>query len=138
MTWQDVLEFMLLGASIVQFAGAVMRNGFRIVDDLREGVEAYLDEKHIDGVSDLIGKSLPCVVTQNELSREYQVVITINRETCIKDDLCYIACNDGGHMAIELDEERIPIVDEEKCVGCGLCQIVCPVWDCVTLKEKTS
>lgn len=138
MTWQDVLEFMLLGAGIVQFAGAVMRNGFRIIDDLKEGVETYLDEKHIAGVSELIGKSLACVVTQNELSREYRVVSTINRETCIKCDLCYIACSDGGHMAIELDGERIPIVDEEKCVGCGLCQIVCPVWDCVTLKAKTS
>ena len=106
------------------------------MEDLRDGVEAYLEEKNISDISELIGKALPNIVTQYELSREHQVVSSINRDTCIKDDLCYIACRDGGHMAIELDADRIPIVDEEKCVGCGLCQCVCPVWDCVTLKPK--
>lgn len=136
MTWQDALEAMLLGASIVEVGSAVLRNGFRIVGDLIDGVEVYLEEKNISNISDLIGKSLPNVVTQFELSREHPVVSSINRETCIKDDLCYISCRDGGHMAIELDKDRLPKVDEEKCTGCGLCQVVCPVWDCVTMKPK--
>ena len=136
MTWQDVLESMLLGASIVQIATAVMSSGFRIVEDLKDGIEVYCEEKNISRISSIVGKALPNVVTQYELSREHKVVFSINRETCIKDDLCYISCRDGGHMAIELDANRIPKVDEEKCVGCGLCQVVCPVWDCVTLKPR--
>ena len=136
MTWQDALESILLGASIVQIATAAMRNGFRIIDDLKDGVEVYLEEKEISNISRVVGKALPNIVTQGELSREYRVVSSINRDTCIKDDLCYISCRDGGHMAIELGDDRIPIVDEEKCVGCGLCLAICPVWDCVTLKPK--
>ena len=136
LTWQDALEAILLGANSIQVATAVMRNGFRIIDDLKDGIEIYLEEKNISNISELIGGALPNIVSQDELSREHQVVSSINRGTCIKDDLCYISCRDGGHMAIELGEDRIPIVDEEKCVGCGLCRIVCPVWDCVTLKPK--
>ena len=136
MTWLDALEFICLGATTVQFATAVMRNGFRIIDDLMEGVETYLEEKEISSASNLVGKALPNLVTQNELSQEYQLVSSVNRDACIKCDLCYIACRDGGHMAIELGEDRIPKVDEKKCVGCGLCRCVCPVWDCITLKPN--
>ena len=134
-TWQDVLEFMLLGATTVQFGTAVQRNGFRIIDDLRDGVEAYLGEKNISKLSDIIGKAVPNIVLPDDLSFDYKVVSSINRETCTKCDLCYIACRDGGHMAVELDGQRIPVIDEEKCAGCGLCTMVCPVWDCVTLKS---
>ena len=33
---------------------------------------------------------------------------------------------DGGHQAIRLNEDRRPILDGKKCVGCHLCVLVCP------------
>jgi dihydropyrimidine dehydrogenase (NAD+) subunit PreA len=134
-TWQDVVEFMLVGAANVQFCTAVMRNGYRIIDDLNDGLTNYLEDKGMSSPSELIGRTLPKIVTHPELSREYKVIAEVNRKTCAKDDLCYIACRDAGHEAIELDKERLPVVDEEKCVGCGLCVAICPVWDCVKLKR---
>ncbi|MDI6819879.1 MAG: NAD-dependent dihydropyrimidine dehydrogenase subunit PreA [Candidatus Hodarchaeaceae archaeon] len=135
MTWQDAVEFMLVGAGNVQFCTAVMRNGYRIIDDLKDGITDYLQDKGMSSVSKLIGLALPKIVMHPELPRDYKVVAQVNRKTCVKDDLCYIACRDGGHQAIELDEERLPVIDEEKCVGCGLCVTVCPVWDCITWKR---
>lgn len=39
---------------------------------------------------------------------------------------CYDACvEDAGYDAIRLDENNRPIVVEDKCVGCGICQQVC-------------
>ncbi len=135
-TWRDATEAMLLGAGMIEIATAAMRNGFRIIDDLKDGCQVYLEEKGITNISQLLGQALPNIVTQDELPRDYRVVSTVNRDTCIKDDLCYISCRDGGHMAMELGEDRIPVVDEEKCIGCGLCLAVCPVWDCITMKPK--
>jgi dihydropyrimidine dehydrogenase (NAD+) subunit PreA len=32
----------------------------------------------------------------------------------------------------------VPIVDESECVGCNLCQIVCPVPGCITMQPVTN
>jgi dihydropyrimidine dehydrogenase (NAD+) subunit PreA len=31
--------------------------------------------------------------------------------------------------------ERIPRVDEDECVGCNLCSLVCPVEGCITMER---
>ena len=51
--------------------------------------------------------------------------------------MCYIACDDGAHQAIEIPNEgsRIPRVIDENCVGCNLCVNVCPVQDCITMEH---
>ena len=30
----------------------------------------------------------------------------------------------------------MPFVDEHECVGCNLCQLVCPVPGCITMEER--
>src|SRR5271163_4463352 len=43
--WQDAVEFLLLGATSVQVCTAVMHYGFRIVEHLQSGLEAFMREK---------------------------------------------------------------------------------------------
>ncbi|MFP4497627.1 MAG: NAD-dependent dihydropyrimidine dehydrogenase subunit PreA [Vulcanimicrobiota bacterium] len=126
--WQDAVEFFLSGASTVQSCTAVMAMGFRIIDDLCEGLANYLDYKGMKSVQELIGKGLPNIVRHEDLSRENKVRSYINQDLCIKCDLCYIACRDGAHQAIEReDTTRRVETNTEKCVGCGFCPSVCPV-----------
>jgi dihydropyrimidine dehydrogenase (NAD+) subunit PreA len=126
--WRDAVEFLLSGATTVQSCTAVMAMGFRIIDDLCEGLENYLEEKGLSSVSELIGKGLPNIAGHGELSRDNVVRSYIDQDLCIKCNLCHIACMDGGHQAIERKEyDRSVITDTEKCVGCGFCPSVCPV-----------
>jgi len=136
-TWEDVVEFILLGASTVQVCTGVMLNGYRLVDELRDGLRDFLLNRGFSSLSELIGLSLGRLTSHESLNRNYRVISSVDWSKCLKDDLCYIACQDGGYQAIQLDSERLPIVDEEKCKGCSLCQQVCPVWDCITMKVKT-
>lgn len=131
-TWQDAVEFFLVGASNVQICTAVMHKGFRVVDDFKSGLSNYMERKNINKVEDLIGKALPNIVMHNDLPRKITVKARINEDKCINCGLCYVSCRDGGHMAIERFDNRVYKVNEDKCKGCNLCPQVCPVY-CIDL-----
>ncbi|MFZ1948177.1 MAG: NAD-dependent dihydropyrimidine dehydrogenase subunit PreA [bacterium] len=135
-TWKDAAEFLLVGARNVQLCTSVMAWGYRIIEDLKEGLGFYLERKRLGSPAALVGRALPSITKHEKLSRSYKPVARIDERVCLKDDLCYIACRDGGHQAIQLDDRRMPRVDRDKCVGCGLCGSVCPVVGCITLKER--
>src|SRR5262249_11214858 len=46
-TWQDAVEFLLLGASSAQLCTAPMHYGFRMVEDLVDGLTAYMEQKGV-------------------------------------------------------------------------------------------
>src|SRR6202165_4441053 len=57
-TWRDAAEFLLLGASSVQVGTAVMHYGFRIIEDLCDGLSNWMDAKKLAKILDVIGHSL--------------------------------------------------------------------------------
>lgn len=136
-TWRDAAEFLLLGARTVQVCTEVMRHGFRVVEDMIDGLSNYLEDKGLSGVEQLIGKALPHVVEHSHLPRDGRVRAHVDPEKCIRCGVCYVACRDGGHQAMEFGPDRLARVDEEKCVGCGFCTTTCPVADCLTLRPAS-
>ncbi|MGB9750471.1 MAG: NAD-dependent dihydropyrimidine dehydrogenase subunit PreA [Caldisericia bacterium] len=131
---KDAIEIMLVGASNVQFCTLPMVYGFRVIEELKKGLSHYLDEMNFNSPSEIVGKTLEKIKSNEELPH-IEVKAKIDKDKCIGCDLCYISCNDGGHMAIEIKENRIPEVNVEKCVGCALCMQVCPV-DAIFMNEK--
>lgn len=135
-TWRDAVEMMLVGATTVQFCTAVMHYGYDIIDDLLDGLAFYLDDKGFDRPADLVGRALGRIVGHGELPRDAKVMSSLIEDRCVKCDLCYIACRDGGHQAIKIDAEtRLPRIDRDKCPGCRLCVTVCPA-DALTMVPK--
>lgn len=133
-TWRDAAEFLLLGASNLQLCTAIMRYGFEMIDDLKSGLINYILEKGFASIHDMVGKCLGTFAEHDDLDRTVKVVSSINRDICIRDNACYVACRDGGYNAIILTDD-VPRIDEEKCRGCGVCLSVCPVDDCMVLKH---
>ena len=126
-TWLDALEFILLGAGSIQVTTAVMQYGYRIIDDLKAGLNYYLAEKGFSCVREATGLALEAVSdTTDVLERDTVIFPKFHREKCIGCGRCEISCADGGHQAIRLNEARKPILDGKKCVGCHLCVLVCP------------
>ena len=126
-TWEDALEFILLGADSIQVTTAVMQYGYRIIDDLKAGLNYYLAEKGFGNVKDAVGLALDSVsATTDVLERDTVIFPKFDRSKCIGCGRCVISCADGGHQALRLSDDRKPILDGRKCVGCHLCILVCP------------
>lgn len=137
-TWQDAMEFMLLGASVVQFCTAVMHRGFGIIDGLIDGLSSHLAGKKISSLEGVVGAALPNIVLHDELDKSKGAKgwrPVIDEMKCVRCGMCHVSCRDGAHRAIELDEDKLPRIDDELCVGCGLCSIVCPAY-CIEMKER--
>ena len=124
-TWKDALSFMLLGATSVQVTTAVMQYGYRIIDDLKEGLLVFLQERNLT-LKDVIGGMIRKVVDVEEIERDVVIYPKFLRDRCIGCGRCVISCMDGGHQALSLNENRKPVMDAQKCVGCHLCILVCP------------
>jgi len=137
-SWQDAVEFMLLGATSVQVCTAVMHYGFRIVEGMIEGMSNWMEEKGFQTPADFIGKTVDNVTDWGHLDLNYKLVANIDEEKCIHCGLCYIACEDGCHQSIRLQPQNginYYSIKEESCVGCNMCMIVCPVEGCIAMKE---
>jgi dihydropyrimidine dehydrogenase (NAD+) subunit PreA len=161
--WRDAAEFIALGSTSVQVCTAVMHHGYRIVRDMIEGLSEYLDARGMKSVNELRGKAVEGYKEWGELDLGYKLVARIDSKKCIGCQVCVTACHDGAHQCIftgdaprdrpphahtegqatppspfvigELAGDRVPWIDEPECVGCNLCQLVCPVDGCITMVE---
>jgi dihydropyrimidine dehydrogenase (NAD+) subunit PreA len=136
-TWRDAVEFIVLGASNVQVCTAAMTYGFRIVEEMKDGLSRFLDERGYSSLDQLVGLALPNVTDWNQLNLKYVSKARIDQDLCIQCGRCHIACEDTSHQAITAEKEGkrfFEVVDSE-CVGCNLCAHVCPVPECITMVQ---
>jgi dihydropyrimidine dehydrogenase (NAD+) subunit PreA len=174
-SWRDAAEFILLGCGTVQVCTAVMHYGYRIVEDMIDGLSNWMDDKGYRTLEDFRGLSISKMTEWKHLDLNFKIVARIDPDKCIGCDLCYIACWDGAHQCIhhegsretpaalqarsrqrisvtpiaKLDAARpgngdsravpagarVPRVDDDECVGCNLCSLVCPVDSCITMVQ---
>ena len=135
-TWQDAAEFISLGCGSVQVCTAAMVYGFKIIDDLCDGLSNFMDEHGYSCIDDFRGRALPTVRNWNELNLEYVEKAVINQDSCIKCGRCHVVCEDTSHQAITATRNGLRHfeVKEEDCVGCNLCVSICPVPNTITMR----
>jgi pyruvate ferredoxin oxidoreductase delta subunit len=57
----------------------------------------------------------------------------VNFDTCIKCTLCWLQCPDS---CFDVTPEGLYDANMESCCGCGVCEAVCPVEQCVTMVSE--
>lgn len=136
--WRDAAEFISLGAGTVQVCTAAMLYGFKIIDDLCDGLSDWMDAKGYDSVDDFCRAAIPQTTDWQYLNINYKRVAVINQDRCIGCGRCYAACEDTSHQSIAKtikDGSNHYEIIEPECVGCNLCQVTCPEPGAIDMKD---
>lgn len=134
-TWKDCAEYIAVGASNLQVTTSVMQHGNRVVEDMIDGMQHYLQRNGFNSIHDFVGRANASIKLPAQLDTTTEVVSVIDQNLCIGCGVCEIACRDGAAYAISMHTDKAcksvnqkkASVDRNLCVGCKLCQFVCPV-----------
>jgi dihydroorotate dehydrogenase (fumarate) len=69
MTGEDVIKYVLLGATTVQVLSVIMVNGWNSIAAITSEIGAYLDRKHIDSLESIRGKALEAMTPPDDIVR---------------------------------------------------------------------
>lgn len=124
--WKDTVEYISVGADVVQICTEVMINGFGIIDKLKSGLTEYLSRKNFSSLNEIRGIALNKITTHDKLDRSYKTSAKINYDKCKNCGTCINICNNSGGDAFYYDTKNTITIDEQKCTGCSLCNYTCP------------
>jgi pyruvate ferredoxin oxidoreductase delta subunit len=106
-------------------------------ENMRGGVSIKGQEQggpYADPVTGEVGGFRP---SRNELFKKYSTRTerpVVNFSTCTKCTLCWLNCPDA---AFDVTPDGTYDANLESCCGCGICEDVCPVKDCVTMVNES-
>ncbi len=135
-TWEDVIEYMMIGATTVQICTSIMWHGYEHFQEILNGLSEYMEREDLDSFERIRGKALPHIVPIEELAKRPPMSVQIDAKRCInlKKGGCEICGNSCFYGAIEFSPRLV--LRAENCDGCGLCVEVCPAGALKLLPEQ--
>jgi pyruvate ferredoxin oxidoreductase delta subunit len=113
--------------------------GFHLLkwEDMREGTSIKGQPQggpYADPITRQVGGFRPA---RNELFKKYTTRTmrpVVNFKTCTKCTLCWLNCPDAS---FDVTPDGTYDANLEACCGCGICEAVCPVKDCITMVDES-
>ncbi len=105
--------------------------------DMRQGVSIKGQPQggpYADPITKEVGGFRPA---RNELFKKYSTRSerpVVNFSTCTKCTLCWLNCPDAS---FDVTPDKTYDANLETCCGCGVCEAVCPVKDCITMVNES-
>lgn len=118
---QDVVKYLLAGATVVQMCTAIMLQGYQVIARVIQELENWMESKGYASISEFRGKvSGNSILSTAEVNRTHNKKAFLTQR-CNNCRRCVPVCL---FSAIEIIDEKVQI-KEEACDGCGLCVEVC-------------
>lgn len=115
-TAEDIVEFMLAGADLVQMLSSALIKGRDLYDQLVDELANVLESYGFESIEDLRNQSLNIDVQGLGGFPE------IDNLKCTKCGRCIKSC-----PAMAMSLEAVVRVSHDRCIRCGLCESRCPV-----------
>jgi len=118
---QDVAEFMMAGATVVEMCSVVMAKGYGWITKTIRELNDFLDRKGYKTAGELTGIASQKVLSYAEMEKLPKEKAEVDEDLCTLCEKCVETC---FYNALKVEDGRL-IVDG-CCRGCGICTNVCP------------
>ncbi len=133
MDYKAAADFLALGVKTVQFCTIATKYGYHIIDELNSGLSHLMKDRGIKSVDELIGIALPNPLIDFMSLSPVKMISECNTDLCLQCGNC-LRC---PYMAISFNEDKFPVTDPEKCIGCGMCNFQC-FTGAMSMRDRTS
>jgi dihydroorotate dehydrogenase (fumarate)/dihydropyrimidine dehydrogenase (NAD+) subunit PreA len=117
---QDVTEFMMTGATVVQMCSVVMAEGYRWIARTIRELNNFLDGKGYRTAGEIIGVAAKKALTYAEMEEFPKEKAEVDEDLCTLCRRCIEPC---FYNALTIEDGRLLVGN---CRGCGVCSCVCP------------
>jgi TPP-dependent indolepyruvate ferredoxin oxidoreductase alpha subunit len=122
MSWTDVVEMIMFGATAVSFCSLLMLHGFEALQKVERGLRKYMEQHDYRKLDDFRNAALSYVASSMADCDVISSVAKVDREKC---NGCGRCLRLGHCIAVSLADQKAEI-NEIECLGCGACFTICP------------
>jgi len=144
-TWNDGLQYLLCGCSLIEVGTAAYIEGIGVFQKILKGMISWMERKNYKSISDIRGKVLskiksPTDIKTNEkfpfcLPPETPYIPKIDRKKC---NLCQTCCRSCFYRVLHFEKRtKIITIHKDRCWSCGFCVGVCPEGAIVLVDRRT-
>ena len=124
---QDVAEFMMAGANVVQMCSVIMAQGYGWIAKTIKELNDFLDRKGYKTAQEIIGIATKKALTYAEMGEFSKEKAEVDEGLCTLCEKCVETC---FYNALKVEDGRLTVGG---CRGCGICTCICPE-GAITLK----
>ncbi len=124
---QDVAEFMMAGANVVQMCSVIMAQGYGWIAKTIKELNDFLDRKGYKTAQEIIGIATKKALTYAEIGEFSKEKAEVDEGLCTLCEKCVETC---FYNALKVEDGRLTVGG---CRGCGICTCICPE-GAITLK----
>ncbi len=121
-TYENILEFMMLGAATAQLGSVIMLKGYDVITETVKGLAGWMESHGCQSYGEIIGAALPTLSPYEKIER--MRAVSCLTEPC-GDRACGLCVRGCMYEALTFGEDGVRC-DPALCTGCGLCVQRCP------------